>query len=80
MIPQLSPPRCRPFRLELGNLALIADAEMRDILGVIYISKCAAVASIRAMQTVAEAGRQFFNRGKELRWRGPARWAPKGNS
>jgi hypothetical protein len=40
----------------------IADAEMRDILGVVYISKRAAVASIRAMPAAANAGHPLFIR------------------
>ena len=42
----------------------IADAEMRDVLGVIYISKRAAVASIRGVPAAA-AGHPLFYFGKE---------------
>ena len=34
----------------------IVDAEMRDVLGVVYVSKRAAVASIRAMPEATETG------------------------
>jgi len=44
----------------------IADAEMRDILGVVYISKRAAVASIRAMPAAADAGHPLFYTVKEF--------------
>jgi hypothetical protein len=40
----------------------IADAEMRDVLGVIYISKRAAVASIRAMPAAPAPNCLFFIR------------------
>jgi hypothetical protein len=43
----------------------IADAEMRDVLGVIYISKRAAVASIRGMPAAA-AGHPLFYMVKEF--------------
>jgi hypothetical protein len=39
---------------------------MRDILGVVYISKRAAVASIRAMPAAADAGHPLFYTVKEF--------------
>jgi hypothetical protein len=48
----------------------IADAEMRDVRGVVYISKRAAVVSIRAMPEATETGhlaRAPFLYGKRIR-------------
>ena len=44
----------------------IADAEMRDISGVIYISKRAAVTSIRAMPAPPPADHPLFDNVKEF--------------
>jgi hypothetical protein len=44
----------------------MADVEMRDICGVIYISQARAVASIRAIPAAAEAGIPLFDNVKEF--------------
>jgi hypothetical protein len=55
------------FAEPCGRGWYIADAEMRDMRGVVYISKRAAVASIRAMPSEAAAGHPLFYTVKEFR-------------